>query len=334
MIIQNSFSYRLSAEEQSLLADILRCGNYNLVYVEHTKIAAETADCRIALYKSGKCLVQGKGASDFVLFVLEPFVLRRTEFGYEDILNPEAFQPHMGVDESGKGDFFGPMVVASVYVDKSLVEAMRKMNVRDSKTISSEKKMLEIGSGLQKLLGNQYSIVKIGPQAYNRLYSQMRNVNSILAWAHARAIENLMEIVPHCPRAISDQFGSTKQVEGALMKKGRQIELIQQHRAESDPAVAAASILARTAFVQALKKMEEKYETSFPKGASAAVHEAGLKLIEKHNPTILLETAKCHFKTTDVILKKLNKDRNILGPEGQAVSKPVRQRHVKKSDVC
>jgi len=327
MVVKNSFSYRLSGAQEAVLVDILKQGNYRPVAVEHTKIAVEAADCRIAVYATGQCLVQGKGAADFVLFVLEPLVLKSVHVGYDDIVDPEAFQPHMGIDESGKGDFFGPIVIAGAYVDASLVERMREMDVKESKRMTSDRKVLEMGRGLRKLLGKRYSIVKIGPRAYNRLYAKMRNVNTILAWGHARAVENLLEILPDCPRAVSDQFGSKKQVEGALMKRGRRIHLVQKHRAESDPAVAAASVIARESFVRSLRKMEDRYGISFPKGAGAGVRERGAELARKHTPAILLETAKCHFKTTDAILQALRIDRSALGPEGQQTSKPASARH-------
>jgi ribonuclease HIII len=327
---KTSFTYKLSAPEQGALTEILRLGNYRPVQVEHAKIAGEKEDCRIVLYKSGKCLVQGKGASDFVLFTLEPIVLGRAQQGYEEILDPTITQARVGVDESGKGDFWGPLVVVGAYADGSLIHAMQEMDVKDSKNISSDKKALDMGRNLRKLLGNRYSIVKIGPRAYNRLYARMRNVNSILAWAHARAIENMLEIIPDCPRAISDQFGNKRQVEQALMKKGRKIELTQKHRAESDMAVAAASVIAREIFLRSLSDMGKTYKCSFPKGASEKVKEAAVALLENHDPAILLETAKCHFKTTDAVLKQAGKDRSVLGPEGQAVSKPHAYRAKKR----
>lgn len=322
MINKSSYTYKLTDEQQSILCDILKHGNYQPVIMEHTKIAARTPDCTIALFKSGKCLVQGKGATDFVTFVLEPLVIQGASLGYEEVLDPQISEPHMGIDESGKGDFFGPLVIAAAYVDKSLIDPMREMDVKDSKNITSDNKALAIGRSLRELLGNKFSIIKIGPESYNRLYSRMRNVNSILGWAHARAIENLLDVLPNCPRAISDQFGSKKQVENALMSKGRKIELIQKHKAESDLAVAAASIIAREAFLRSLKKMEQDYGLPIKKGASAAVKLTAIELVKKNSPQILLKTVKCHFKTTDEVLKELNMDRKILGPEGQAVSKP------------
>jgi len=318
---KNSFTYKLTDMQQSTLVDLLKSGNYRPIPVQHTRIAAETQDCKIALFKSGKCLVQGKGAEEFVTFVLEPLVLQQAGLGYDDVLNPEASAPHMGVDESGKGDFFGPIVIVAAYVDGDLVQTMRDMDVKDSKAITSDKKALAMGRGLRRLLDRQHSIVKIGPQAYNRLYAKMRNVNTMLAWGHARAIENLLELVPDCPRAVSDQFGSKSQVERALMKKGRRIELVQRHRAESDLAVAAASIIARELFLRSLKQLGDKYKLELPKGASAAVRAVAVDLARKNGPETLLETVKCHFKTTDDVLSELGKDRGVLGPEGQAVSK-------------
>jgi hypothetical protein len=94
------------------------------------------------------------------------------------------------------------------------------------------------------------------------------------------------------------------------------------HRAESDLAVAAASILAREAFLRSLYDLKQKYASEFPKGASEAVQAAAVALAKKHQPSILLETVKCHFKTTDAVLAKLKLNRSVLGAEGQAVSKP------------
>jgi ribonuclease HIII len=230
----------------------------------------------------------------------------------------------MGIDESGKGDFFGPLVIAGAYVDANLFDRMKEMNVRDSKMISSDDRALDLGRALRRLLGSRYSLIKIGPEAYNRLYAKMRNVNLILGWAHARAIENLLDAVPDCPRAISDQFGSREQVQRALMKKGRAIELVQRHKAESDMAVAAASVIAREIFLRSLAQMREEYKLSFPKGASPAVTAAAVELVRTHDPSVLLKTAKCHFKTTDVVLKEVNADRTVLAPEGRVTSRPPR----------
>ena len=327
MTPKTSFTFKLTAPQQASLTALLKAGNYIPREVEHTLIAAEGPDCNIALYKSGKCLVQGSGARDWVTFVLEPQVLQEVRLGYEELLDPESTQPHMGIDESGKGDFFGPLVIAAAYVNPSLAHTLKDMDVRDSKTITSDRKAEAMAADIRKLLGPRFALVTIGPSAYNRLYASMRNVNRILAWGHARAIENLLEKVPDCPRALSDQFGPVRQIEQALMQKGRSIKLVQKHKAESDIAVAAASILARAGFLAALRGLREKYGGEFPKGASAATQEAAVKLIAKTGPKVLVDVAKCHFKTTDAVLEKAGFNRNDLGPEGRAVSKPYERKH-------
>lgn len=330
MVKKNSFTYKLSSPQQSILINILKTGNYKPTRVEHTIIAIRNPDCSVNLYKSGKCLVQGKGAADFITFVLEPLVLMSVSLGYEDVLDPSASTPHMGIDESGKGDLFGPIVIAAAYVDEKLAEQMREMDVKDSKNITSDKKAMALGGDLRRLLGRRFSIVKIGPEAYNRLYSKMRNVNTLLGWAHARAIENLLDTVPDCPRAISDQFGKKEQVEKALMQKGKKIELIQRHKAESDIAVAAASIIARDAFLRSLIAMQKEYNIEFPKGASERVKETAIELAKNKGAQILLKTVKCHFKTTDAVLQAIGSDRSALGPEGQAVSKAFKGKYARK----
>ena len=290
-------------------ARILREGNYRPRRVEYAVAAAEGPDCQIVLYQSGKCLVQGQGAADWITFTLEPQVLGEARLGYEDVLNPEANAPHMGVDESGKGDFFGPLVIAAAYVDEAIAKDLKALNVRDSKTITSDKAAQDLAKKIRGRLGERYAVVSIGPAAYNRLYTTMGSVNRILAWGHARAIENLLEKVPDCPRALSDQFGPEQQIQRALQQKGRKIKLEQRHKAESDIAVAAASILARAGFLTAMDKLGEKIGVKLPKGASEAVKAAAAAIAQKHGGAAFLEVAKCHFKTTDDVLGPLGKTR-------------------------
>ena len=299
---KTSFTFKLTEAQQIVLADILNSGNYRPIQVPYTTAAAETDECKIAVYSSGKCLVQGRGAKDFVAFVLEPKVLGQVGVGYEEMLNPEQFEPHIGVDESGKGDYFGPLAIAAAYADGPLAKKMIALGVRDSKNITSDKRILELDRQVRGLLGRRFSVVTIGASAYNRLYDKMKNVNLVLAWGHARAIENILGQVPECPRAISDQFGRKELIQRALMHKGRKIVLQQRHKAESDVAVAAASILARAAFLEGIRSLQKQYHLPFPKGASAQVVAAAKQLVQQHGPEILRQTAKCHFKTTKIVL--------------------------------
>jgi ribonuclease HIII len=326
MADRTSYTFVLTAEEQKRLGTVLADGNYEPVQVPHSILAARNNSCSITLFKSAKCLVQGKGAADFARFVLEPLVLQRAEMDYKKELDPQHTKARIGVDESGKGDFFGPLVIAAAYADESLIGPMEEMNVRDSKRITSDAVAMEMGEKLRRLLGKRWSVVAIGPESYNRLYRTMRSVNSILAWGHARAIENVLAVQPDCPLAISDQFGDEKDVKNALMKRGRKIELVQRHRAESDLAVAAASIIAREGFLRALLRMKQTHNMGLPKGASAAVGNAAAELVRKHGPSILLQTAKCHFRTTDGVLSATGHTRSEIGPDGMAVSLPSKWR--------
>ncbi|MEI8205911.1 MAG: ribonuclease HIII [Kiritimatiellales bacterium] len=310
---QNSFTIKLTGEQQEKLAALLRAPHYTFVEVPHTQIAVDTGTCRVNLYNSGKCLVQGKGAEEWITFTLEPEVLGEARIGYDAVHDPESVQPHMGIDESGKGDFFGPLVIASVYTDAKTVEFLKELGARDSKKISSDRVALQMASDIRKKLEGKYAIVAIGPEAYNRMYSKIANVNRLLAWGHARAIENLLEKVPDCPRALSDKFGPTSRIERALMEKGKKIKMDQRTKAESDPAVAAASILARAGFLMALRKMGTDFGIeTVPKGCSAKVKQIAAELIANKGPGILLKTCKCHFKTTDEVLGMNGYSRNDL----------------------
>lgn len=318
---RTSFTYKLTPEQQDSLERILRNGAFQLKSVPYTRVAVEAADFNVSLYTSGSCVVQGRGAQDWVTFTLEPEVLLEARLGYEEVLDPEQDTPHMGIDESGKGDFFGPLVIAAAYVDAQLAGQLRALRVRDSKRITSDRVAEQMAGDIAKILGKRFVVISIGPRTYNRLYAKMRNVNRMLAWGHARAIEDLLANVPDCPRALSDQFGPTQQIERALMEKGRRIKLDQRPKAESDVAVAAASILARAGFIRALRDLGGKLGAPAPKGASPQVREAAEVAIRKHGPGILLETAKCHFKTADEVLAACGHSRADLGPEGQAISR-------------
>ena len=280
----------------------LEARNYTPRQVPYARFAGEKEKTNVVFYESGKLVVQGKGTQEFVEFVLEPEVLRQAQLGYEAVLNPELLLPRIGVDESGKGDFFGPMCVAGVYVNESVLAAWKDAGVRDSKNISSDKKISDLAKLIKETPGCVTTVVPIGNEAYNRLYAKMRSVNTVLAWGHARVIENLMgqrhRMNPPPVRAISDQFAASKSVvEKALMAMGRELELVQRHKAEEDLAVAAASILARDEFVKRLAALGHDFGVRLPKGAGATVDVTAKELYEKHGFEALAKVAKMHFRT-------------------------------------
>lgn len=204
----------------------------------------------------------------------------------------------IGIDESGKGDYFGPLVIAAVFVTPTSESDLTLMQVRDSKKIS-DGRILEMAPDIRLLC--PHSVVAIGPQRYNELYAKIKNLNRLLAWGHARALENLLQRVD-CDLAIADQFGDERLVLNALQEKGKQIRLVQRTKAEADLAVAAASILARAEFLLRLKKLSQELNTTLPKGASPAVELAGQMVVKKYGRERLGAVAKLHFKTTKSVL--------------------------------
>ncbi|HVM48208.1 MAG TPA: ribonuclease HIII [Candidatus Acidoferrum sp.] len=297
-----SYTCKLTDAQATALKAWLEAHHYQFREVPYARFAAEKEKTNMVFYQSGKLVVQGKGTQEFVEFVLEPEILKEVKLGYEAVLNPDLLLPRLGVDESGKGDFFGPLCVAGAYVNEAVVKAWADVGIRDSKNISSDKRIHELAELIRKTPGCVTTVVPIGNEAYNRLYAKMGSVNAMLAWGHARVIENLMaqrhRMNPPPVRAISDQFASSKEVvAGALMSLGRDIELVQKHRAEEDLAVAAASILARDEFVTRLGKLEKKFEQALPKGASAAVDAAAKQFVERHGAEGLPQVAKMHFRT-------------------------------------
>lgn len=297
-----SHTSKLTNAQAAALKELLATRQYRFHEVPYARFAAEKDKTNIVFYESGKLVVQGKGTQEFIEFVLEPEILKEARLGYETVLNPELLIPRLGVDESGKGDFFGPLCVAGVYVNESVIQAWKDSGIRDSKNISSDRTIKELAERIRRTSGCLTAVVPVGNEAYNRLYRSMGNVNRLLAWGHARVIENLMgrkhRMDPPPVRAISDQFAANKEtVAAALMTLGRGIELVQKHRAEEDLAVAAASILARHEFVTRLAGLETQFETRLPRGASAAVDAAAKEFVAKHGAESLSKVAKMHFRT-------------------------------------
>ncbi len=296
-----SYTCTLAEPEARALEHYLREHGYEFREVPYARFAAGKEKVNVVFYESGKLVVQGKGTREFIEFVLEPGILKQARLGYETVLNPELVLPRLGVDESGKGDFFGPLCVAGVYVNEPVIKAWENSGIQDSKNISSDRRIAELARVIRETPGCVTAVVPIGNEAYNRLYAKAGSVNTILAWGHARVIENLMQqksrMNPPPVRAISDQFAANKAtVANALMNLGREIELVQRHKAESDPAVAAASILARGEFVHRLKALEAQYGAKLAKGASGAVDELAREFVARQGAAALPKVAKMHFR--------------------------------------
>jgi len=302
----NCYTCKLTPEQGTSLKIFLEQAGFAFREVPYAAFAGDKGKVGVVFYNSGKLVVQGKETREFVEFVLEPEILKEAKLGYETVLNPDLLLPRLGVDESGKGDFFGPMCVAGVYVNEAVIKAWEDAGIRDSKNISSDKKIAELAELIRETPGCVTSVVPIGNEAYNRMHTKLGSVNLILAWGHARVIENLLgqkqRMNPPPVRAISDQFSRSKStVERALMSLGKGIQLIQRHKAEEDVAVAAASILARHEFVSRLAQLGKTFGLDLPKGASNATIEAGKRYVQLHGREKLGSIAKLHFKTTQTV---------------------------------
>lgn len=198
----------------------------------------------------------------------------------------------LGIDESGKGDFFGPLVIAGVLADESSADRLKQNGIRDSKKIT-DNKILQLSDWITDNF--VYTLVVIGPEKYNQLYQKIKNLNKLLAWGHSRVIENIAS-ENEIDLAISDKFGRSDFIERALMEKGKKIKVHQMIRGEAIVQVAAASIVARAAFVRAIAGMKKNYETNIPKGAGNLVDAAGRELVDRYGRSVLEKTAKVHFK--------------------------------------
>lgn len=296
----NQYSIELSREEAAALKKKLAASpSYHASTREYADYCFECDSVNVAFYpKKGRLLIQGRGADAFVKQVLQ--------------LNPETSAPaksttlpalvdttpHFGVDESGKGDYFGPLVVAGVYTDERCATELVRLGCRDSKAISDDKKIHAIAEKIKKTAGVVYEVICIGPRRYNELYEEIGNLNRLLAWGHARVIAALHEKMPSCPRALSDQFANEWVLKRALGQRRIPVQLEQRTKAESDVAVAAASILARDRFVQWMQQTATASNCPMPLGCGPHVTRAAQHFVATHGRDRLPDVAKLHFKVT------------------------------------
>lgn len=268
----------------------------------YTIFSAKKQGLSCTLYTSGKLTVQGKGQKEFITYYLEPEILKDFPYSYPEQLVD--LEPRIGIDEAGKGDFFGPLCIAGLFAGNDQVKQLIHLNVRDSKRMSDQSVL-----AMSAILKTQFAhhIVRIFPKKYNEMYESFGNLNHLLAWGHATSIEELVKKTG-CKKVVIDQFAAEHVVENALKRKNMEVDLTQRHYGESDVVVAGASILARAAFLEGLATLGQNLNETLPKGASQQVIKAGKKLVLKHGPLILNEVAKVHFKTKEIILSDSHVD--------------------------
>ena len=269
--------------------------------------------CIVTFYQSGKVVLQGPNADVFAGQIDGEEEAQRTistpKKTVEDrgALFDEAMALHpdppperwVGIDETGKGDYFGPLVVVAAAIERQRVPLLIELGIADSKKLR-DKFVRSITADLKACC--VYSTVVIRPERYNELYAKIGNLNRLLAWGHARALEDVLEKAPDCTYGLSDQFARDPAVvERQLMERGKSIRYEQRTKGESDPAVAVASVIARDLFLTEMNRLEKIAGRALPKGAGGPVLAAARDIANGPEPELLARVAKLHFKTTQDI---------------------------------
>jgi ribonuclease HIII len=300
------------------LEGLCRQKNMEERQIPHARAAFKGDGITITLYESCKHDVQGKKTAEFLEFTLEPEILGTPQMGYEDVIHPEWFELHAGLDESGKGDLFGPLVSACVIADGKAVRQWIALGVRDSKNISSHQAIFRLEEKIHKTPHITCEVFKLSPTTYNRLYPQFHsNLNHLLAWMHAQCLENALTLRPETPWGLLDQFSKQPLVQQQLHQP--HFELKMRPRAEEDPVVAAASILARAEFIRSMKKLSSSAGMSLKLGASREVKAQAQALILHHGRENFFSFAKIHFKTAQEALATVSLDEGKVERENAMV---------------
>ncbi|HTQ32151.1 MAG TPA: ribonuclease HIII [Opitutaceae bacterium] len=276
---------------------------------------ADHAKANVTAYESGKVVIAGKGTEDFVRDVIEVEITGAPKLGYDEVLHPDWFEPHAGLDESGKGDFFGPLVAATVIADKPAIDAWIKAGVKDSKKLA-DSQILKFDELIRGTPGAAVKTCACGMAKYNELMLRPHaNLNRLLAWQHATALAQALD-QKWVPRGLLDQFSETPLVQAELKKKNvKNFDLAMRTKAEEDPVVAAASVVARAEYVRAMKQLSQRFGEPLQKGASARVKEQAAQIIQKFGATALRDLAKLHFRTAYEVVQAAGKLGELPLPE-------------------
>ncbi len=292
----NPFTTNITPEQGEKLLSHAKAKGLTITTPPFAHFSAKTKGLSITYYESGKLVIQGKEKDEFIRFTLEPEILNTLEYSHP--ITTVDTHEHIGVDEAGKGDLFGPLCVAALHADTKGIEKLLEIGVKDSKQMS-DPTILKLSKLIKQ--SYDYEILSLYPSKYNELYERFKNLNHLLAWCHSRVI-NTVVTQTKCADVLIDQFASEHLVANAVKKLHVPINLRQRHKGESDPVVAGASILARAAFVEGIAKLSEHYKIDLPKGASTLVIKAGKNFVKLYGEEELKSIAKLHFKTIKEIL--------------------------------
>lgn len=295
---KTSYTVKLDEEQMDRLAERLEyepSGAWSPYDVAYSLFAFKGENVNVVGYKSGKLVVQGRGTEDFVRDLLEAEITGEPRLGYDEVHHPEWFELHAGCDESGKGDLFGPLVTACVIADGGMVRKWIEAGVMDSKRMS-ESAILRLDKVIRETEGVIVTKAFARMAKYNELYGKFgNNLNRLLAWYHGKSLNEALDRRP-APWGLLDKFSEAKLVD-AYVRKRKSFELRSRTRAESDPVVAAASIVARAVYVREMRRLSEAFGEPLVKGASGKVRDQAKRIVAEKGPEALPEFAKMHFRT-------------------------------------
>jgi ribonuclease HIII len=305
----SSYTVKLDDAQMEKLRALLVARGWTPFEVAYTRFAfkADHLKVNVSAYTSGKVVLAGKGTEDFVRDVIEPEVTGAAKLGYDEVLHPDWFESHAGLDESGKGDFFGPVVAATVIADKPAIESWIKAGVKDSKRLA-ELQIIKLDHIIRQTHGVAVRTVLCGMPKYNELMSRPgANLNKLLAWQHATALAEALS-VKRVAWGLLDQFTAQPLTQRELARKGvGEFDLKMRTKAEEDPVVAAASIVARAEFQRQMGELSKKFGERLQKGAGPLVKEQAARIIQKFGARGLTEFAKLHFRTAYEVVRDAGK---------------------------
>jgi ribonuclease HIII len=306
----STYTIKLDDAQMEKLRAICETRGWTPFEVAYTRFAFKAGHLKINLtaYTSGKLVVAGKGTEDFVRDTLETEITGAPRLGYDEVLHPDWFEPHAGMDESGKGDFFGPVTTATVIADKPAIAAWMKAGVKDSKKIA-DTQIIKLDALIRQTPGAVVEIFAWEHMAkYNELMSRPRaNLNLLLAWQHAKGLLAALDR-KWVPRGLLDQFSEQPLVQRELKRKGvKNFDLRMRTKAEEDPVVAAASVCARAEYVRQMAKLSKKFGAKLTKGAGPLVKQQAAEIIQKFGARALGEFAKLHFRTAYEVVSAAGK---------------------------
>lgn len=292
-----TYTIKLDDAQMEKLRAATAAKHWEQVEVPYARFAFKGPKVNVTAYTSGKVVVAGKDTEDFVQNVIEAEVTGAPKLGYDEVLHPDWFEAHAGLDESGKGDLFGPVVAATVIADEAAVQAWLKAGVRDSKTIV-DTQILRLDDLIRATPGVVVESRHMTMHEYNRVMARpYASLNRLLAEHHADALDAALKR-KWVPRGLLDQFSKEPLVQRVLKKKGlERFKLEMRTKAEEDPVVAAASIVARAEFVRLMRDLSRHFGDKLQKGAGAQAKAQAAVLIGRFGARALGDFAKLHFRT-------------------------------------